>query len=105
MFKTPPAFWLVPIFFLSGMTAAEPAAPASPASASIAASYLAYRSVFDSYKPYTDDKLLNWKDANETTSQIGGRRVDAKEARQLDDKAPAHNMSHKPAVKPEVGKP
>ena len=40
----------------------------------------AYRSAFDGYQPYTDEKMVDWKEANDTARQIGGWREYAKEA-------------------------
>ena len=75
MLNNLPAMWLVSIFSLSGIAAAQIPAPASPAPKASPASPLTYRSAFEGYKPYTDDKLLNWKDANDTTGRIGGWRA------------------------------
>ncbi len=61
--------------------------------------------VGDSCCANTRDKLLNWKEVNDTTGRIGGWRAYAKEARQADDKAPAHDMSKMPEPKTEGGKP
>ncbi|MCY1165237.1 hypothetical protein D9M73_51400 [compost metagenome] len=105
MFKNLPAVWLVPIFSLSGIAAAQTPALASPAPEATQASTLTYRSAFEGYKPYTDDKLLNWKEANDTTGRIGGWRAYAKEARQPDDKAPAHDMATMPDPKTGGSKP
>lgn len=105
MFKNLPAVWLVPIFSLSGIVAAQTPVPASPAAEVAKASPLTYRSAFEGYKPYTDDKLLNWKEVNDTTGRIGGWRTYAKEARQPDDKAPAHNMATMPDPKAGGSKP
>ncbi|MES2401424.1 MAG: hypothetical protein V4573_15655 [Pseudomonadota bacterium] len=105
MFKKLPAVWLVPIFSLSGIAAAQTPAPASPGAEAAKASLLTYRSAFEGYKPYTEDKLLNWKEVNDTTGRIGGWRAYAKEARQADDNAPAHDMSKMPEPKTEGGKP
>ena len=105
MFKNLPAVWLVPIFSLSGIVAAQTSAPASATSEVANAAALPYRSAFEGYKPYADDKLLNWKEVNDTTGRIGGWRVYAKEARQADDKAPAHDMSKMPEPKTGGGKP
>lgn len=41
---------------------------------------LAFQSALQDYQPYTDDKIANWKAANDTTARIGGWRVYAKEA-------------------------
>jgi hypothetical protein len=100
-----PAVWLVPIFFLSGIASAQRPAPASPASEAPQAAVTGYRSAFEGYKPYTDDKLLTWKDANDSTGQIGGWRAYAKEARQPDSKAPAHDMSAMPDSRKGSSKP
>ena len=101
MFKNLPAMWPVALFSLSGIAAAQTPAPASPPPDAAPASTLTYRSAFEGYKPYTDDKLLNWKEVNDTTGRVGGWRVYAKEARQPDDKAPAHDMSKMP--EPKIG--
>ena len=105
MFKNLPAVWLVSIFSLSGIAVAQTPAPASAIPEVANAAALPYRSAFEGYKPYTDDKLLNWKEVNDTTSRIGGWRVYAKEARQADDKAPVHDMSQMPETKTGGGKP
>lgn len=105
MFNKLPAVWLLSIFSLSGLAAAQTPAPASPVPEATQASTLTYRSAFEGYKPYTDDKLLNWKEANDTTGRIGGWRAYAKEARQPDDKAPAHDMATMPDPKAGGNKP
>lgn len=105
MFKNLPAVWLVPIFFLSGIAAAQTPALAPPASEASSASTLTYRSAFEGYKPYADDKLLNWRQANDATGRIGGWRAYAKEARQPADKAPAHDMATMPEPKAGGSKP
>ena len=104
MFKNSPAVWLVPIFSLSGIAAAQTPTPASPAAEAAKASPLTYRSAFEGYKPYTDDKLLDWKGANDNTGRIGGWRVYAKEARQPDGVAPADGAP-KPAAQAGSAKP
>ena len=57
-----------------------------------------YRSAMEGYKPYTDEKIVDWKQANDTTGRIGGWREYAKEAQQTD----ARDAGNKPApdVKP-----
>ena len=47
-----------------------------------AAAPVGFQSVLEGYKPYTDEKTVNWKAANDTTAQIGGWRAYAKEAAQ-----------------------
>jgi hypothetical protein len=39
-----------------------------------------FQSAMEGYKPYTDDKTVDWKAANDTTASIGGWRAYAKEA-------------------------
>ena len=41
-----------------------------------------YRSAFEGYQPYSDEKIVSWKQANDTVGQIGGWRAYAKEASQ-----------------------
>ena len=63
--------------------AAAPAAPDAPAAAMPAGTTpAAFRSALEGYQPYTDEKTVNWKEANDTTGRIGGWREYAKEARQ-----------------------
>lgn len=54
----------------------------------------AFRSALEGYQPYTDEKTVNWKEANDTAGRIGGWRAYAKEARQPEPQAPA--MAAKP---------
>ena len=35
---------------------------------------------FEGYQPYTDEKIVNWKEANDDAGRIGGWREYAKEA-------------------------
>lgn len=56
--------------------AAQPVVPGSPAPL-----LPAYRSVFDSYKPYTEQGVANWRDSNDTAARIGGWRTYARESR------------------------
>jgi hypothetical protein len=41
-----------------------------------------YPSAFDGYKPYTDEPIVNWKAANDTTASVGGWREYARQAQQ-----------------------
>lgn len=54
--------------------AAQTATPAIPQATA------PYRSAFEGYQAYSDDKLLDWKEANDTVGKIGGWRVYAREA-------------------------
>lgn len=108
MFKKSTAVWLFPISFLSEMVAAQTSAPVYPVPPSppaAQASFLTYRSAFQGYKPYTDDKILDWKAVNDTTGRIGGWRAYASEAQQPDDTVPALDTSQMPDTKTGAGKP
>lgn len=39
-----------------------------------------YQSALEGYRPYSDEKVLSWKDSNDMVGKIGGWRVYAKEA-------------------------
>ena len=41
-----------------------------------------YRSALEGYQPYSDERIVNWKQANDTVGQIGGWRAYSKEASQ-----------------------
>ena len=76
-------------FSLTSLAAqAQPGPPLAPAPP-------AFQSAFDGYQPYTDDKTVNWKAANDTTAQIGGWRAYAKEA-----SAPAVQPTPQTAAQP-----
>ena len=61
--------------------ASAPEKPIAPAAMADAAPP-AYRSALEGYQPYTDEKIVNWKEANDNAGRIGGWREYAKEARQ-----------------------
>lgn len=48
---------------------------------------LEFRSAFEGYKPYTDEKTIDWKRANDNVGKIGGWREYAREASQPDTAA------------------
>ncbi len=76
MFQRMPALLLATQAFLTGMASAQTAPPSMPQ----AASALTYRSALDGYQPFTDEKLVPWKESNDNVGRIGGWRVYAKEA-------------------------
>ena len=53
--------------------ATAPAAPTAPPG---------WRSAFDGYQPFADEKTLPWRQANETVQGVGGWRAYAREAAQ-----------------------
>ena len=77
---------------------AQPTA-VTPTSASSEKS-VASPSVFDGYKPYTDEPLGNWKAANDNVAQIGGWREYAKQAQQPDNMPAAAGKAVEPTSKP-----
>ena len=81
---------------LLGMAAhAQPAAPPEPLPTT---QPLAFQSALQGYQRYTDDKIVNWKAANDTTARIGGWRAYAKEA-----SAPAATPAPAAAAVPATG--
>lgn len=111
-----PASWPVALSALVALQASAqvnspPTTPAPTTSTSATAqavpASLAYRSAFDGYQPFTDEKVAPWKDSNSTVQKIGGWRVYAKEAAEpestdKDKPTPAANpvVPAMPAAKP-----
>ena len=61
--------------------AAAPARAAAPAPVAQALPAPGeYRSALDGYQSYSEDKMVPWKEANDTVGKIGGWRAYAKEA-------------------------
>jgi hypothetical protein len=86
---------LVSAAFWSGASAAQPIPQTVPPVAAHAPT--SFQSAMDGYKRFTDEKPVNWKAANETTSKIGGWRAYAKEAA---EPSPAPAASPASAAKP-----
>ncbi len=59
--------------WLAGAAMAQ--APAAPAT-------IGFQSALDGYQPYTDEKTVPWKEANDSVGRIGGWRAYAREAQQ-----------------------
>ena len=73
-----PALGLVTLAALS-VSAAIAQTAASPASDSAAP---VFRSALDGYQPFSDEKIVPWRDANDNVGRIGGWRVYAREAQE-----------------------
>ena len=73
---------------LVGHASAQTNKPAPPESAAptVAASPTAFKSAFEGYQTYSDDKMTNWRAANDEVARIGGWREYAKQAQGLDVK-------------------
>lgn len=95
-------FAVLALVALPGFAQVNPA-PAEPISnpktavvAQAAPTALPYRSVFDGYQPFTDEKTRSWKDSNDTVGKIGGWRSYAKEAAEpapADKQPPAASLA------------
>ena len=101
------ALALVALPFYVGIAQAQagpanaPSTPSSPPAAMTREAPTTYRSAFEGYKPYTDEKTIDWKQANDNTGKIGGWREYAKEAQQSD----AADAGPKPAPDVKPAKP
>jgi len=84
MFQPMLAQWLAVSSALLALTASAQTpttpAPAPIASAATQAAPGEYRSAFEGYQPFNENKMVPWKEANDTVGQIGGWRAYAKEA-------------------------
>jgi hypothetical protein len=65
-----------------GQAAPPAAAPDTPATAMPDTTPAAFRSALEGYKPYADDSMVPWKEANDSVGRIGGWREYARQARQ-----------------------
>ena len=101
------ALALATLPFYAGIVQAQAAPPNAPSTSSSASAAMTreapstYRSAFEGYKPYTDEKIIDWKQANDSTGKIGGWREYAKEAQQSD----AADAGAKPAPDVKPAKP
>jgi hypothetical protein len=98
-FKMPVALALLagPLGMIS--TAAQPVPPVSQV-APTAGNVMpppAYRSAFEGYQPYSDEKTVDWKQANDTAGQIGGWRAYARESSQDASPGDAARAASSPA--------
>ena len=66
------------------------AAPSKSLEVDIAkASSPVFRSAFDGYQPYREEKMMAWGEANDTAARIGGWLAYAKEANSTEAERPA----------------
>ncbi|WP_394778733.1 hypothetical protein [Undibacterium sp.] len=75
--------------------AAEPAKQPDPLDPRAAVPALQYRSTLQSFRPFADQEVGDWKAQNETTGKIGGWRAYARQAREPD---PAEAKAVKPTA-------
>ncbi|TWO68009.1 hypothetical protein FN976_23980 [Caenimonas sedimenti] len=109
MFQPMLARWLAVSASLLTLAAVAqtPAAPPARAAASAPVSQTQaapgeYRSALEGYQPYSEGKMVPWKEANDTVGKIGGWRAYAKEAaeRQAEQGHAGHTAPAATAPKP-----
>ena len=65
-------------------TASTAAVRSDPLDANASVPPLRYESSFAQYRRLSDEKLISWREANDTVARIGGWRVYAREAQQTE---------------------
>lgn len=93
MIQLPLAYWLIFMCALPAVAAAQTTVLAPVTPSRTQAEPVKYRSAMEGYQPYTDEKMADWKAANDTAGRIGGWRVYAKEARQPQVPDPMKNTA------------
>ena len=101
MFQPMPARWLaiLPALLALNVPAQTATPPAAPSNAQAQAAPTPYRSALEGYQPYSEEKPVPWKQANETVGKVGGWRAYAKEAAEgqaADGKAAPTGVAPKP---------
>ncbi|MES2972347.1 MAG: hypothetical protein V4757_02005 [Pseudomonadota bacterium] len=106
MFQLTPARWLALSSALLTLSASAQTADAPPARTAMPASIDAaaavpggYRSAMEGYQPYSETKMVPWKEANDTVGKIGGWRAYAKEVAEKGPGQQGH-AGHHPADAP-----
>lgn len=67
---------------LAGQATAQTTATTAPSTKPVVTTPVPYKSAFEGYQAYSDDKMTNWKTANDEVARIGGWREYAKQAQQ-----------------------
>lgn len=98
----PAALAFLAASLLTAQATAQPSAVAAPPPVNLQAPAdtgpTAYRSALEGYQAYTDEKMLDWTEANNTVARIGGWRAYAREASQ--SQAPADSTQPDPGAAP-----
>ena len=63
-----------------GASAQAPTTPGAGTAPQTRATPGQYRSALEGYQPYSESKMVPWKEANDTVGKVGGWRAYAKEA-------------------------
>lgn len=74
MFHSLPVRRLACLTFLAALGANAQTAPGATAAAQ------AYRSALEGYQPFNEEKVLPWKQSNDTVGRVGGWKAYAQEA-------------------------
>lgn len=85
MFHSIPARWLATLTTLAALGVSAQTRPVSqpiaePAAVRAIAGAEPYRSALEGYRPFNEEKVLPWKETNDTVGRIGGWKVYAREA-------------------------
>ena len=96
---TIPFRWLMPAALLTAISAAMAQTPgttgkADPLDAQASVPRMVHESPLTQYRKHSDEKVISWREANDTVGRIGGWRTYLREARQPD-----------PVTAPSTGKP
>lgn len=92
--------WLWPwaAAFLAVSAAAQSPTPTSAVGSAAPPQPISYRSALDGYRPYTEQELMPWREANDTVARIGGWREYARESGDPAAPAPASSAAGAPAA-------
>jgi hypothetical protein len=96
---------LVPLIFAAASQAqAQVPAQAQAQAQDGRANTPQYQSALQNYKPFADEKIVPWKQSNDTVREVGGWRAYAREAAQpADPEGQSGHQGHHPAQ--QGGKP
>jgi hypothetical protein len=94
--------WMAVLSSTAALTvSAQPAPQVSPPPSQAGQAPAAgYQSTLEGYQPFTDEKILPWKQANDTVGKIGGWRAYAREAHDATAKGDEAPNSTGPAPAP-----
>ena len=70
-----------------------------------AASSTVYRSAWSGYRPFADEKVISWKDANDEVLRIGGWRAYLRESQSAQPSGSDDSSRTAPAAKDSATKP
>ncbi|VTU44684.1 hypothetical protein [Variovorax sp. RA8] len=96
-----PARWLAALPALVALTAIAQTAPAPSEPPPTQPPTLPYRSAFEGYRSYAEEKAIPWKEANDTVHLRGGWRAYAKEVSEAT--SPVDGPPAKAASDPHAG--